>query len=115
MRAAMIRKPACSKRRYTSPIRLRLTPSGLTIERVRSSAISGSSGKRPARQFTRSRRDPSASDREALPAAAFTLDIWIAEAERLVQPLLDEIDDRSIEQGETGRIDEHLHPPVLEH
>src|SRR5579862_8522891 len=39
MRAAMTCSPAASKRRYTSPIRLRDTPSGLTMERVRSSAI----------------------------------------------------------------------------
>src|SRR5215472_18655755 len=39
MRAAMIESPAFSKRAYTSPMRLLLTPSGLTMERVRSSAI----------------------------------------------------------------------------
>src|SRR5471032_94619 len=36
MRAANTFRPACSKRRYTSPIRLRPTPSGLTMDRVRS-------------------------------------------------------------------------------
>src|SRR5882762_9954770 len=39
MREAMMDKPAFSKRRYTSPMRLRLTPSGLTMDRVRSSAM----------------------------------------------------------------------------
>src|ERR1700688_2524857 len=36
MRAAITRKPAPSNRRYTSPIKLRPTPSGFTMERVRS-------------------------------------------------------------------------------
>src|ERR1700722_16009728 len=39
MRAAITRKPAPSNRRYTSPIKLRPTPSGFTMERVRSIAI----------------------------------------------------------------------------
>src|SRR5215472_2503841 len=39
MRAATIERPAFSKRRQTSPMRLPLTPSGLTMDRVRSSAI----------------------------------------------------------------------------
>src|SRR5882762_7952558 len=39
MRAATIERPAFSKRRYTSPMRLALTPSGLTMDRVRSSGI----------------------------------------------------------------------------
>src|SRR5271156_3620629 len=36
MRAATTRKPTCSNRRNTSPIRFRPTPSGLMMERVRS-------------------------------------------------------------------------------
>src|SRR5258708_2627378 len=39
MRAATTESPAFSRRRYTSPMRLALTPSGLTMDRVRSSGI----------------------------------------------------------------------------
>src|SRR5260370_10246279 len=56
MRAAITRKPAPSKRRYTSPIKLRLTPSGLTMERERSIGMMTSgavAGNAPQRGLTK--------------------------------------------------------------
>jgi hypothetical protein len=53
--------------------------------------------------------------REAFPAAALALHVRVAETEGFVQSLLDEIHDRAVEQAQAARIDEYLHPPVLEH
>src|ERR1700716_4290674 len=134
-------------------MRLRLTPSGLTMDRVRSSAIrfdplsqklwgtlaadqtandsravylgasawGNLSGVHRSLRKYRFRKDFSklgaelGLDREALPAAAFALHVGIAEAERLVQPLLHEVHDRPIDQRNAAGVDEYLHAPVLEH
>src|SRR5690606_20901399 len=60
-------------------------------------------------------RDPGVqSDAEAFAAAAFALDVRIAEAEGLVQALLDEIDLGAVDQLEVLGGHEYLHVPVLE-
>src|SRR5205823_1016853 len=146
-------------------MRLALTPSGLTIDRVRSSGIrqgplrkvhwvrvfapaceagaqassevylgsrtrgnlacDGSAGL--VRVFappTRRARGAGAlargrargrSDGEALPAAAFPLDVRVSEAEGLVQALLDEVHDRAVEQAQARAVHEHPHAAVFEH
>jgi hypothetical protein len=53
--------------------------------------------------------------REALPATALTLHVRVAEAERFIQSLLDEIHDRAVEEAQAARIDENLDSAVLEH
>src|SRR6267142_2082034 len=149
MRAAITRKPAPSKRRYTSPIKLRPTPSGFTMERVRSigmmtsGCLDGESAPKGGRQRPRSvleRGPPSNQDGcrspcitwknrvlaaglspfpkldvEALAAAAFTLGLGVLELERLVQTLLHEIHQRSIDQRQAGPVDHHLDSARLEH
>src|SRR5207302_2263644 len=55
------------------------------------------------------------SDRKTLPAAALTLDVRVAEAEGLVQPLLHEVHDRPVDQREACAIDEDPYAAVLEH
>src|SRR2546423_12567497 len=146
-------------------MRLALTPSGLTMDRVRSSAIregpltklhstgagvragmrsrcAGRPGSLPwvphPRQFgvrrkcrfgkafcahrdggragagARARAAPAgASDGEALPAAAFPLDVGVSEAEGLVQALLDEVHDRAVEEPEARAGPRHPHAPGL--
>src|SRR5262245_66515568 len=116
MRPATIRKPAFSKRRRTSPIRFFSTPSGLTIDRVRSSAmlrilrILQRSGLYfgaqlylpPARAAMNAARGSPRRKRrfrlfrldgEAFAAAALALDVGIGEAKRFVQALFDEVND----------------------
>src|SRR5215472_1471741 len=143
MRAAMMESPTFSKRAYTSPMRLPLTPSGLTMDRVRSSAIrwilSGSAGqptsllgRRPCgnargagsaglvRLFLGGGAAEAAgrlraSDREALAAAALALHVGVAEAKCLVEALLHEVDDGAVEEIEAPGIHEHPHAAVLEH
>src|SRR6202162_4365726 len=183
MRAAITRKPAPSNRRYTSPIKLRPTPSGFTIERVRSigmmtsGAVAGNppqwgptktakcTGEGPSRQSGRvpkslyylekpdpgCRRNamrfdpakllgacaprptgialrcpccaqargglpwPPKSDVEALAAAAFALGLGVLELERLIQTLLDEVHQRSIDQRQAGPVDHHLYAARFEH
>jgi len=56
-----------------------------------------------------------ASDGEALPAAAFALDVRVSEAEGLVQALLDEVHDRAVEQAQACAVNEHRHAAVFEH
>ena len=56
-----------------------------------------------------------ALDREALPAAALALDVGVAEAERLVEALLDEIDLGPVDVAQAFAVDDDLHPAVLEH
>src|SRR3954466_13728801 len=101
MRAAMTLRPAVSKRRRTSPMRLRATPSGLTMEKVRSSAMreipcgvqkgarlyrsSAQSASNPLKFNAEYRPARRSSDREALSAPALALDVRVVEAERLVQ------------------------------
>src|SRR5215472_14785865 len=143
MRAAMMESPTFSKRAYTSPMRLPLTPSGLTMDRVRSSAIrwilSGSAGqptsllgRRPCgnargagsaglvRLFLGGGAAEAAgrlraSDREALAAAALALHVGVAEAKCLVEALLHEVDDGAVEEAEARGVDEDPYPAVLEH
>src|ERR1700716_804860 len=139
-------------------MRLPRTPSGLTMDRVRSSAIrfdliekstgAGRCAGKPRslpwvthpRQFSvrwkcrfgkgfcarkrsgqrRCRRGAcaaleAASDGEALPAAAFALDVRVSESKGLVQALLDEVHDRAVEQAEARAGNDHPHPAVSEH
>src|SRR5437879_403854 len=56
-----------------------------------------------------------ALDGETLPAAALALHVRVAEAESLVQSLLDEIHGRAIQEAQAACFDEDLHAPVLEH
>src|SRR6267143_793806 len=142
-------------------MRLPLTPSGLTMDRVRSSAIrfdliekspgagrfaparaagaqasgavylgsltrgnlacDGSAGLvrvfapgKPSGHGTRRAALEGASDGEALPAAAFALDVRVSEAEGLVQALLDEVHGRAVEQAQACPGNEHPHPAVFE-
>src|SRR6185437_3940114 len=105
-------------------MRLRLTPSGLTMDRVRSSAISGvlsgtdlemKPDSLPFRLPPRQKRPTRRLDRETLPAAALPFDIGVAEAERLVEALLDEIHGSAVDQRQAFRIDADLDASVLEH
>src|SRR6185312_2977631 len=104
-------------------MRLRLTPSGLTMDRVRSSAISGilsgtglgtKPDSLPSVSPPRQKGRPAPVHREALPATAFSLHIGVAETERLIEALLDEIHDGAVDQGQACRIDTNLHPAILE-
>src|SRR3984893_15203753 len=146
-------------------MRLAFTPSGLTMDRVRSSAIrldliedlqmgaGVRSGMRcrcagkprslpwvthprqfgvrwkcrfgkgfcaPSRSgFLRCRRGAcaaleAASDGEALPAAAFALDVRVSEAEGLVQALFDEVHDRAVEQAQACPVNGHPHPAIFD-
>src|ERR1700722_2911526 len=147
MRAAITRKPAPSNRRYTSPIKLRPTPSGFTMERVRSIAIltSGAGMENPPQWgptktakctgeglSKQSRRVPkplyylekgaitgtrtaSRSNVEAFAAAALALGLGILELERLVQTLLHEVHQRTVDQREAGPVDHHLDSARLEY
>src|ERR1700720_3048138 len=60
----------------------------------------------------RSARKP--SDGEALPAAAFALDVRVSEAEGLVKALFDEVHDRAVEQAQACAVNEHPHPAIFE-
>src|ERR1700726_4352510 len=48
-------------------------------------------------------------DAEALPAAALDLGLGILELERLVEALLDEVDQSAVDQRQAGRVDHDLH------
>src|SRR5437868_5808930 len=135
MRAATTRRPAFSNLRSTSPMRLRATPSGLTMEKVRSSAMrqipcgvqkgarlyrerppfSRKSATNPLKTNAEAAAGGDPSDREALSAATFALDVRVVEAKRLVEALLHEIDRGALDERQAFRIDEHLHALVLEH
>src|SRR5690349_2134237 len=131
MRAATTLRPAFSKRARTCPTRLRATPSGLTMENVRSSAMreipcGGQKGARLYRSNAKIASNPlkfnaenlparRRSDREALSTPALTLDVGVVEAEGLVEALFDEVDRRALDQRQALGVDEHFHALVLEH
>src|SRR5690606_38574965 len=58
---------------------------------------------------------PATSHAEALAAAALALDVRVPETERLVQPLLDEVDLRAVDVTEARAIDDDLHTLLIEH
>src|SRR5437764_10774176 len=55
------------------------------------------------------------SEQKTLPTAALALDVRVAEAEGLVQPLLHEVHDRPVDEREARAIDENPYAAVLEH
>src|SRR5271166_2767421 len=133
-----MRKPTRSKRPNISPIRLRPTPSGLMMERVRSMGMitSGSIAKDrevywsgPA-QAIRTLPEvpvllgktlkqaatpaPPPSDAETLAAAAFALGFRVLELEGLVETLLHEVHHRAVDQRQARRVHHHLDAALLE-
>src|SRR5918994_2414705 len=111
-------------------MRLRLTPSGLTMDRVRSAGMSSSrsdgglAGARilppamPSRQSRWARKCPfrkEKSDAEAFAAAALAAHVGVPESEGFVEAMAHEIDLGAVDQAKALGVDQDLHALAVEH